>query len=73
MAFERTNSTPKNIEGMVTDIAEEFPKAKIDDIVKILKNGGLGHYGKTFGDLSTQEICIWIRKESEQHPRRPTF
>ena len=62
LAFERTNTLPKNIDGMVKDIIEEFGNLETNQIQLAIKKGSLGHYGKTFGDVSTQEICIWIRK-----------
>ncbi len=62
VAFERTNSIPKNLIQMTNDIATEFKGVPVVTIQKAIRNGSLGMYGKTFGELSTQEICIWIRK-----------
>jgi hypothetical protein len=61
IAFERTMTEPYNIENMVKDIISEFPKVNPDDILKAIRNGSLGKYGKTY-KLSTQEVCIWIRE-----------
>ena len=61
IAFERTLTEPYNIENMVTDIISEFPRVNPDEVVKAIRNGGLGKYGKTY-KLSTQEVCIWIRE-----------
>lgn len=61
IAFERTLTEPYNIENMVKDIISEFPKVKPEDVLKAIRNGGLGKYGKTY-KLSTQEVCIWIRE-----------
>jgi hypothetical protein len=55
----------EGIDGMVKDIAEEFKHLPISRVQKAIRNGSLGMYGKTFGHVSTQEICIWIRKYSE--------
>jgi hypothetical protein len=56
----------KNIESIVNDITTEFPKLKIDDFKKAMRNGGLGHYGKTY-KFCSQEICIWIREYLKQN------
>ena len=61
LAFERTATDLVNIEFMTKDIVSEFPKMKEEEIVKAIRNGSLGLYGKTY-KLSTQEICIWIRE-----------
>lgn len=37
-----------------------------DHILKAIRNGSLGRYGKTF-KLSTQEICIWIREYADDN------
>ena len=63
LAFERTGTQPKDISGMVNDISTEFPTIPIARILKAIRKGGLGYYGKTYGELSTQEICIWIINE----------
>jgi hypothetical protein len=60
VAFERTSTEPFNIDNMVKDVINEFGRHQKDDIIKAIRNGGLGLYGKTF-KLSTQEICICIR------------
>lgn len=61
IAFERTLTEPYNIENMIKDIISEFPRTKSDEIIKAIRNGSLGKYGKTY-KLSTQEVCIWIRE-----------
>jgi hypothetical protein len=61
IAFERTLTEPYNIENMVKDIISEFPRTNPDEIVKAIRSGSLGKYGKTY-KLSTQEVCIWIRE-----------
>lgn len=66
VAFERTNTSPRDVNGMVKDISEEFSYLDIDQIQLAIRKGSLGHFGKTFGDVSTQEICIWIRKETKK-------
>lgn len=61
IAFERTLTEPYNIDNMVKDIVSEFPRINPEEIVKAIRNGSLGKYGKTY-KLSTQEVCIWIRE-----------
>lgn len=61
LAFERTSTDLVNIEFVTKDIISEFPKMKEEEIVKAIKNGSLGKYGRTY-KLCTQEICIWIRE-----------
>ena len=68
VAFERTNSTPIGILGMVNDISTEFKNVDIGHIQKAIRRGSLGFYGKTYGEVSTQEICIWIIKYLEENP-----
>lgn len=67
MAFERTNTPPRNADGMIRDINNEFKGIESETIQKAIKSGSLGKYGKTYGELSTQEVCFWIRefKKSE--------
>ena len=60
LAFERTNSAPKKIEGIVTDILNCFKDTSMEVMQEAIKRGSLGEYGKTYGDISTQEICYWI-------------
>ena len=71
VAFQRTNTTPIDVLPMISDIETEFPKVTTETIQKAIRNGGLGIYGKTYGELSTQEICIWIRKETKG--QRPSY
>jgi len=68
VAFERTNTLPRKIDGMVKDVSEEFQNVDIFHIQKAIRKGSLGFYGKTFGEISTQEICIWVIKYLEEHP-----
>lgn len=68
VAFERTNTLPRQIEGMVQDISDEFKNVDIKHVQKAIKRGSLGFYGKTYGEVSTQEICIWIIKYIEENP-----
>ena len=60
-AFERTGTEPYNIDTMISDIISEFPRENTETIVKAIRNGALGMYGKTY-KLTTQEVCIWIRE-----------
>lgn len=60
LVFDRTNTSARNIDGIVIDILKEFPDITDDEITNALRNGSLGKYGKTY-KLSTQEMCCWIR------------
>jgi hypothetical protein len=71
VAFERTSTEPFNIDNMVKDVINEFGDVQKDDIIKAIRNGGLGMYGKTY-KLSTQEICIWIRSYLKEKERLAT-
>ena len=59
-AFERTGTEPYNVDTMIADITSEFPNESTEDIVKAIRNGALGLYGRTY-KLTTQEVCLWIR------------
>lgn len=61
VAFERTGTEPKNIDNIITDVLSEFKNITSDEIIKAMKNGSLGKYGKTY-KLCTQDVCIWIRE-----------
>ena len=61
LSFERLALEPFNIDKMVNDVLNEFPKLTDDDFKKAIRNGSLGKYGRTF-KLSTQEVCIWVRE-----------
>jgi hypothetical protein len=69
IAFERTLTEPYNINNMVKDIISEFPRISPEEIVKAIRNGSLGKYGKTY-KLSTQEVCIWIREYLKEKSKR---
>lgn len=68
VAFERTNTPIKNIEGIVKDVSSEFKNVDIEHVQKAIRRGSLGFYGKTYGEISTQEICIWVIKYIEENP-----
>jgi len=59
-AFERTGTEPTNVENIIKDLHSEFGHIEQEHILKAIRNGSLGKYGKTF-KLTTQEVCIWIR------------
>lgn len=63
-AFERTGTEPYNLDGIADDVITEFPNISENGIKSALRNGGLGKYGRTY-KLTTQEVCIWIRKYLE--------
>jgi len=46
---------------MVRDINSEFIGLDTKIIQKVIRDGSLGSYGKTYGNLTTQEICVWIK------------
>lgn len=64
LAVERTGSelSKEYMYTMAIDIAKEFRNHDLELIKTALKKGALGHFGSTF-KLTTQEVCIWIRKE----------
>ena len=64
LVFDRTNTSARNIDGIVIDILKEFPDITDDEITNALRNGSLGKYGKTY-KLSTQEMCCCIRNYRE--------
>lgn len=49
------------------DLNSTFPNLDIEDIVKAIKNGGLGVYGNVY-DLSIGQIMVWIRKYIQDNP-----
>lgn len=59
--MERTDMEFKSIDATIEDIITEFSDLPIEQVREALRNGSLGEYGSTFR-LSTQEICVWIRK-----------
>lgn len=61
VAIERVGSEPFNIENMVKDVVGEFPRMKEETLIKAIRNGALGKYGRTY-KMTTQEVCIWIRE-----------
>lgn len=61
MAIVRTESKPIDVNSISLEILNEFKGVDVDDMVKAIRNGSLGKYGRTYR-LSTQEICIWIRE-----------
>jgi carbonic anhydrase len=57
----RTGKNLLNIDETIIDIKEEFKHLRAEQIIKAIRNGSLGLYGSTY-NLSTQQICIWIRE-----------
>lgn len=64
LAVERTGSeiSREKMINMSRDICNEFSKVNIDVIKSAMRKGALGNFGSTY-KLTTQEVCIWIRKE----------
>ena len=64
LAAERIEKElPSSISNTVADIISEFKYLSIEQIQLAIKKGALGHTGETYGRLSTQTLCMWIRKE----------
>ena len=63
-ALERVGSelSQEKSVSMSLDVANEFSNIKIETIKSAIKKGALGEFGQTY-KLTTQEVCIWIRKE----------
>ncbi len=69
LAAERTEKElPSSVDNTVADILSEFKHLSTEQIQTAIKKGALGYCGETYGRLSTQTICIWIRNE---HPEKP--
>ena len=68
VSFERTNTLPRDVKNIVEDVDSEFEGMSTVHLQKAIRNGSLGCYGKTYGELTTQEICIWIRKYISENP-----
>lgn len=68
-AFERTGTVPYNVDTMINDITTEFKHKDLNTLLKAIRNGALGMYGKTY-KLTTQEVCIWIREYIREEGRR---
>lgn len=61
MAIERTDLNLTSIDNSANDIFTEFQRTSLSKIREAIRKGSLGEYGSTY-KLTTQEICIWIRK-----------
>jgi len=64
ISFERVGEIAKSkeqIKSIISDVKNEFPKVSDEDLIKALKKGSLGNYGKTY-KMCSQEVCIWIRQ-----------
>ena len=61
VVMQRLDMEFSNINATIYDIVNEFHYLKLKDVIQALRNGSLGNYGRTY-KLSTQEVCIWIRK-----------
>lgn len=62
--MDRVGMDFKDINNTIEDIRAEFKYLTLKQIREALRNGSLGLYGNTFR-LSTQEVCIWIRKHTQ--------
>ncbi len=67
MVMERVGLDFKDLDSTIQDLISEFGHVSLKDIREALRNGSLGLYGQTFR-LSTQEVCIWIRKKTFKNP-----
>jgi hypothetical protein len=50
-----------SIDNTANDIFEEFKHSNISKIREAIRKGSLGYYGQSYR-MSTQEVCVWIRK-----------
>jgi len=69
-AFERTDFELRNLDKIIEEINSEFKNLPEKEIIKAIRNGAFGKYGRTY-KLSTQEVCFWIysylkQKESKR-------
>lgn len=69
LALERTNTIAFDLSNMILDIQTEFSRVSEQDIQKAIRKGALGEYGITY-KLSTQVVCVWIRKYLENKNKR---
>jgi hypothetical protein len=58
-AFERTDFELRNLDKIIEEINSEFKNLPEKEIIKAIRNGAFGKYGRTY-KLSTQEVCFWI-------------
>ena len=61
VVMQRLDMEFSNVNATISDIVNEFHYLKLKDVIQALRSGSLGNYGRTY-KLSTQEVCIWIRK-----------
>lgn len=70
IAIERTGGNITtlgnlNIENTVDDILRKFSGIEVKTIINAIRNGSLGDYGECY-KITTQNVCIWIRKHLEE-------
>lgn len=69
LAAERTEKElPSSVDNTVADILSEFEHLSTEQIQSAIRKGALGYTGQTYGRLSTQTICIWIRAAAAVKP-----
>lgn len=65
IAADRVGVNGDRLHSIYNDVISEHKDLLIDDFVKALRNGGMGHYGRTY-KFTTQEVSIWIRTYLEE-------
>jgi hypothetical protein len=59
IAFDRLNIEVFDFTKIIAEVKSNFSYVQEKEILKAMKNGALGKYGRTY-KLSTQEVCFWI-------------
>jgi len=67
LAIERVGSGDFSIDHLVRDIKSEFIDLDGRDILKGIRAGSLGRFGRTY-KLTIQDVCIWIRQYQDSLP-----
>lgn len=72
IAIERTGFNLSSIDSTALDIFYEFKNESLFKIREAIRKGSLGEYGISYR-LSTQEICVWIKKYLEVKKTKLNF
>lgn len=72
LAIERTGFNISSIDSTALDIFNEFKSISLFKVREAIRKGSLGEYGISYR-LSTQEICIWIKKYLEVKKTKLNF
>ena len=71
LAIQRTGSKELLSDDMIKDIVNEFDYVEEKHLIKAIRNGSLGVYGRTF-KMCTQEVCLWVRAYIKSNPELET-